>query len=115
MRVFARRFPAVTLVGNAAVAFAGELARARLLEASAPGDMMVVAGFAHEPTAPRDRGMLLGLMEFAPVPVNLADLCDVAELPLSHLADEGAPAWPHALPVLRAWTFDEPKMRVSDA
>jgi T5orf172 domain len=115
MRVFARRFPAFTPVEGTAVAFADEGGRTRLLEASAPGDMMVVAGFAHEPTAPRDRGMLLGVVEFAPVPVDLADLCDVAKLPAIHLADEGAPAWRHALPVVRAWTFDEPRMRVSDA
>jgi hypothetical protein len=115
MRVFARRLPAFTHVEGAAVAFAGEQARARLLEASAPGDMMVVAGFAHEPTAPGDRGLLLGVVEFAPVPIDLADLCDIADLPGTHVAEKGVPTWPHALPVVRAWTFDEPRMRVSDA
>ena len=115
MRVFARRLPAFTHVEGAAVAFGGERGRARLLKASASGDMMVVAGFTHEPTAPRDRGLLLGVVEFAPVPVDLADLCDVAGLPETHLSDVGEPAWPHALPVVRAWTFDEPRMRVSDA
>ena len=84
MRVFAHRFPAFTHVDGTAVAFARERARARLLEVSAPGDMMVVAGFAHEPTAPRDRGLLLGVVEFSPVAVDLADLCDFAELPTTH-------------------------------
>jgi predicted GIY-YIG superfamily endonuclease len=115
MQIFARRLPAFTHVEVAAVAFAGESARARLLESSVPGDMMVVAGFAHEPTAPRDRGLLLGFVEFAPVPVGLADLCGVDGLPVTHRADDGSATWPYALPVVRAWTFDEPRMRVSDA
>jgi hypothetical protein len=115
VRVFARRLPAFTHVEGVAVAFAGAKGRARLLETAAPGDMLVVAGFAHEPTAQGDRGRLLGVVEFAPVAVDLSELCDVAELPATHLAGVGGPAWPHALPVVRAWTFDEPRMRLSDA
>lgn len=115
MRVFARRFPAFTRVEQVAVAFAREASRATLLSASDVGGMLVVAELAHEPTAPEDRGRLIGLVEFAPIPVALTELVDVEDMPTTHLADDGAPAWPFALPVLSAWTFDQPRMRVSDA
>lgn len=108
MRVFARRSPLFSEVERVAVTFEKESSRARLLEASAGFGLLVVVGFSHEPTAPAERGKLLGLVEFAPAPVPLSDLLELGVF-------GGAPPGYYALPVLRAWSFKPPLMRVSDA
>ncbi len=115
MRVFARRSPLFSEVERVAVTFEKESSRARLLEASGGFGLLVVVGLSHEPTAPAERGRLLGLVEFAPAPVPLSDLLDLdGERPELGVLG-GAPPGLYALPVLRAWSFKHPLMRVSDA
>jgi hypothetical protein len=113
MRVFARRSPLFSEVERVAVAFKKESSRARLLEASGGLGLLVVVGLSHEPTAPAERGKLLGLVEFASAAVPLSDLLDVdGERPqVGGFAALGF----YALPVLRAWSFKPPLMRASDA
>ena len=108
MRIFARRSPSFSDVERVAVAFENENCRARLLEASEGFGLLVVVGLSHEPTAPSERGRLLGLVEFAPAPVHLSELLDATETP-------DLPLKPYAVPVLRAWSFADPLMRASDA
>lgn len=114
MRVFARRSPLFSEVERIAVAFKKEFSRARLLEASGGHGLLVVVGVSHEPTPPAERGRLLGLVEFAPAPVPLSDLLDL-DVERPELGGFGAaPLGFYALPVLRAWSFKPPLMRVSD-
>jgi hypothetical protein len=108
MRVFARRSPYFSDVERVAVAFENENSRARLIKASDGIGLLAVVGLSHEPTSPGVRGRLLGLVEFAAVPVPLSELLDATEA-----AD--LPPKPYAVPVLRAWSFADPLMRASDA
>jgi hypothetical protein len=115
MRVFARRSPLFSEVERVAVTFKKESSRTRLLEASGGFGLLVAVGLSHEPTAPAERGRLLGLVEFAPAPIPLPELVDPVFQPSECLAAGGPPNSLFALPVLRAWSFTEPRIRASDA
>ena len=115
MRVFARRSPSFSDVERVAVAFQNEDSRARLMKASSGMGLLAVVGLSHEPTPSSERGRLLGLVEFAPVPVALSELLDVDEELSGVSVVRDPPSGPHAVPVLRAWSFDAPLMRASDA
>ena len=115
MRVFARRSPSFSDVERVAVAFQNEDSRAGLMKASSGMGLLAVVGLSHEPTPSSERGRLLGLVEFAPVPVALSELLDVDEELSGVSVVRDPPSGPHAVPVLRAWSFDAPLMRASDA
>ena len=114
MNVFARRFYGFDPVTRPIVAFALEGDRDALIEASGPGDMIVFVGTMGEPTAEDDRGRLLGIAEFARIPVDTKEIIDPATYRPFDIKPDGSLIWPKALPILRAWAFN-PKIKVVDA
>jgi hypothetical protein len=95
------------------IAFGFEADRDALIEASAPGDMIVFVGTMDEPTAQDDRGRLLGIAEFARIPVNAADLIEPRAFKSFELKPDGSLISAKALPMLRAWSLN-PKLKLLD-
>jgi hypothetical protein len=114
MQVFAKRFYGFDPVKHPLVAFGLDGNRDALISMSAPGDLIVFVGTQGEPTEPAERGRLLGLVEFARIPVDTKDLVPKEHMD-SFLKPDGTITWPKALPVLRAWRFGEPRLKLIDA
>ncbi len=75
------------------------------------GDLVVIVGTKGEPTAERDRGMVLGLMQPSTIPVpSSAYRLSVRQIDL--VGDRYR--WPFALKIHRAWRFDEPRWKLED-
>lgn len=114
MRIFAKRFYGFDPVSRPVVAFGKEGNRDALITASSPGDLIVYVGTQGEPTAEGERGRLLGIAEFARVAVDARDLIDPATLRSFDVNPDGSLAWPKGLPILRAWRFREPRLKLLD-
>ncbi len=113
-QVFGTRFWGFDPVANPFVGFTYEGSRANLISRARPGDLIVVLGTGSEPTAPADRGKLLGLLEFLPTPMQAEDLIPEGQTLPERLFENGRFKWPYALPAIRAWKFDPP-VSVHDA
>ena len=113
MQVFAKRVFRFDPVARPIVAFGIEEYRAALIEVSQPGDVIVFVGTTGEPTLETDRGRLLGIAEFAPIPIDASSIVDLEAFDGFELGDDGTPKWPKALPILRAWAY-EPKLKLID-
>lgn len=114
MRIFAKRFYGFDPVTRPVVAFGKEGNRDALITASSPGDLIVFVGTQAEPTAEGERGRLLGIAEFARVAVDAKDLIDPTTLLSFDVNPDGSLAWPKGLPILRAWRFKEPRLKLLD-
>jgi len=114
MRIFAKRFYGFDPISRPVVAFGKEGSRDALITASSPGDLIVYVGTQGEPTAESERGRLLGIAEFARIAVDVRDLIDPATLRPFDVNADGSPAWPKGLPILRAWRFREPRLKLID-
>ncbi|CAO4145459.1 hypothetical protein LPLAFNJD_LOCUS1946 [Methylorubrum aminovorans] len=114
MRIFAKRFYGFDPLTRPVVAFGKEGNRDALITASSPGDLIVYVGTQGEPTVEAERGRLLGIAEFARVAVDARDLIDPATLRPFDLNPDGSLAWPKGLPILRAWRFQEPRLKLLD-
>jgi hypothetical protein len=114
MRIFAKRFYGFDPVTRPVVAFGKTGNRDALIAASSPGDLIVFVGTQGEPTPESERGRLLGIAEFARVAVDARDLIDPATLRPYDLEANGSLAWPKGLPILRAWRFAEPRLKLLD-
>lgn len=114
MRIFAKRFYGFNPVARPVVAFGKEGNRDALIIASSPGDLIVYVGTQGEPTAEGERGRLLGIAEFARIAVDAQDLIDPATLRPFDVNADGSLAWPKGLPILRAWRFREPRLKLLD-
>jgi hypothetical protein len=113
MQVFAKRVFRFDPVTMPIVAFGNEENRAALIETSRPGDVIVLVGAMGEPTRDEERGRLLGVAEFFPVPIDASAIVDPAAFNWFELEEDGSPKWPKALPIVRAWAF-EPKLKLID-
>jgi hypothetical protein len=96
------------------VAFGKEGNRDALLRASKPGDRVVFVGTQGEPTVSEERGRLLGMAEFARIAVNTRDIVDPGLMQARDLNEDGAHVWGWALPMVRAWRFTEPRLKLID-
>lgn len=114
MRVFAKRFYGFSPETQPIVAFGRAGNRDALIAASAPGDLIVFVGTQDVPTVEAERGRLLGIAEFARVAVETRDVLDPATMRPSDFAPDGSLLWPKGLPILRAWRFDEPRLKLVD-
>ena len=114
MRIFAKRFYGFDPLTRPVVAFGKAGNRDALIAASSPGDLIVFVGTQGEPTAETERGRLLGIAEFARVAVDARDLIDPATLHSFDVNPDGSLAWPKGLPILRAWRFKEPRLKLID-
>lgn len=114
MRVFAKRFYGFNPESQPIVAFGRAGNRDALIAASAPGDLIVFVGTQDVPTAEAERGRLLGIAEFARVAVDARNVLDPATLRPSDFAPDGSLLWPKGLPIVRAWRFDEPRLKLVD-
>lgn len=114
MRVFAKRFYGFSPDSHPIVAFGKAGNRDALIAASSPGDLIVFVGTQDAPTPEAERGRLLGIAEFARVAVDVWDVLDPATMRPSDLAADGSLLWPKGLPILRAWRFDEPRLKLID-
>lgn len=77
-----------------------------------PGDLVVLVGTLGAETEPNDQGRILGMMEPTRAPVSSLDFL-VPDRPEDFDRD-GKYKWPYALLNRRAWSFDEPRARLSD-
>ena len=114
MRVFAKRFYGFSPETRPVVAFGKAGNRDALISASSPGDLIAFVGTLDAPTAEAERGRFLGLAEFARVAVDVLDVLGAEAMRPSDLAADGSPLWPKALPMVRAWRFDEPRLKLVD-
>jgi hypothetical protein len=114
MRVFAKRFYGFDPERHPVIAFGKAGNRDALITASSPGDLIVFVGTQDEPTAEHERGRLLGIAEFARIPVDVRDVTDPARMKPTDLDADGSLLWPKGLPVLRAWRFAEPRLKLID-
>lgn len=114
MRIFAKRFYGFDPVARPLVAFGKEGNRDALILASQPGDLLVFVGTMDHPTANHERGRLLGMAEFARIAVDAKDIIDPATLQPFDVNSDGSLAWPKGLPILRAWRFAEPRLKLLD-
>ena len=57
------------------------------------------------------RGRLLGIAEFSPIPIDASSLLDSAAF--YELETGGTAKWPPAVPIVRAWSF-QPKLKLID-
>lgn len=114
MQIFAKRFYGFDPGKQPFVAFGLEGNRDALISASVPGDRIVFVGTQGEPTPKRERGRLLGIAEFARVAVDVENLIDLSTLEPYHFGASGALVWPKALPITRAWGFEEPLLELVD-
>jgi hypothetical protein len=114
MRVFAKRFYGFNPETHPVIAFGKGGNRDALINASSPGDLVVFVGTQAEPTAEAERGRLLGIAEFARIPVDVRDVTDPAQMKPTDLASDGSLLWPKGLPILRAWRFEEPRLKLID-
>lgn len=114
MRVFAKRFYGFEPERHPVIAFGKGGNRDALILASEPGDLIVFVGTQDEPTASSERGRLLGIAEFARIPVDVRDVTDPAVMKPTDFASDGTLLWPKGLPMLRAWRFDEPRLKLID-
>jgi hypothetical protein len=114
MKVFAKRFYDFDPVGYPVAAFGIEGNRDALISMSGPGDLLVFVGTLGEPMPVGERGRLLGLVEFAPIAVATEDFVDRTALRAHDLNPDGTLVWPKALPILRAWRFDDPRFKLID-
>jgi hypothetical protein len=113
VKIFAKRFYGFDPMTRPVIGFGFEADRDALIEASAPGDMIVFVGTMDEPTAQDDRGRLLGIAEFARIPVNAADLIEPRTFKSFELKPDGSLISAKALPMLRAWSLN-PKLKLLD-
>lgn len=77
--------------------------RDTLLKRARPGDLILVVGTQSEPTAPEDRGRVLGLIEFLRSPMQAEDLFPPGVVLPDRLFENGKFKWPFAVPAARAW------------
>ena len=80
MQVFAKRFYGFDPARRPIIGFGMEGNRDALIATSRPGDLLVFVGTKGEPTKPEERGKLLGIVEFARIPVDATDVVDPAVL-----------------------------------
>lgn len=114
MKIFAKRFYGFDPVTRPVVTFGKAGNRDGLIKASGPGDLIVYVGTQDEPTSERDRGCLLGMAEFARIAVDAKDIIDPATFQALDLNPDGTLVWPNGLPILRAWAFNEPRLKLLD-
>lgn len=89
--------------------FSTEGGRGRLLSLSKPGDrLVVVATLNRDRVAENERGRMLGMIEFGKATFKVDDYFPTEAFEKELLDDKGQFIWPHAVPVIRAWRFDEP-------
>jgi hypothetical protein len=86
----------------------------RLLDQANAGDRLVYAAIKN-PTrvAHNEQGRVLGMVEFACRWVRTLDVLPVEGLP-PDFWDQGALLFPYAIPIVRAWKFEEPRQRLVD-
>lgn len=114
MRIFAKRFFGFDPVTRPVVTFGKAGNRDALIRASDPGDLIVYVGTQDTPTDEGDRGRLLGMAEFARIAVDARDIIDPATFRSFDLHPDGTLVWPSGLPILRAWAFNEPRLKLLD-
>jgi len=114
MHVFAKRCYEFDPVRCPVADFGIDGNRDTLISSWGPGDLLVFVGTQGEPTPVRERGRLLGVVEFAPIPVATEDFVDRSALRAHDLNPDGTFARPKALPILRAWRFDDPRLKLID-
>jgi len=114
VRVFAKRFYGFDPERRPIVAFSKGGNRDALIVASSPGDLIVFVGTQDEPTKDIERGRLLGLAEFARIPIDVRDVISPEMFQATDFGLDGSLLWPKGLPILRAWRFDEPRMKLVD-
>jgi len=114
MQVFAKRFYGFDPARRPIVGFGMQGNRDALIATSRPGDLLAFVGTQGEPTRPDERGRLLGIVEFARIPVDATDVVDPAVLEPHDFRTDGTLLWPKALPVLRAWRFNDPRLKLID-
>lgn len=79
--------------------------RDKVLEAAAPGDLVVIYGADAAETQAADRRQVLGVLQIEPEPIMDADKS--SEAALREKRDRGwADRWTHGLPVRRAWRIE---------
>lgn len=77
--------------------------RDALLGRARAGDLILVVGTQRAPTAPEDRGRVLGLIEFIHSPMQAEDLIPPGAVLPDRLFENGSFKWPFAVPASRAW------------
>jgi hypothetical protein len=114
MQVFAKRCYEFDPVRCPVASFGNHGNSETLIAKWGPGDLLVFVGAQGEPTLSGQRGRLLGLAEFAPIAVATEDFVDRSTLGAHDLNPDGTFVHPRALPILRAWSFDDPRMKLID-
>lgn len=114
MQVFAKRCYEFEPIDYPVVTFGIEGNRDALISMSGQGDLLVFVGTQGEPTPVDERGRLLGLVEFAPIAVATEDFVDRSTLHAYELNSDGSFVLPNALPILRAWRFEDPRFKLID-
>jgi hypothetical protein len=87
--------------------FSTEAARNKYLREARHGDWIVIAGTKSAPTAPDERGRLLGMCRVGHEKVNAAEIIKAIGAPLTEidLDDNGQYRWPWAMPIIEAVRF----------
>ncbi|MBO9545654.1 hypothetical protein [Caulobacter sp.] len=86
--------------------------RENALAALEPGDVVVLVGTLGAETQPHEQGRILGMME--PTDKRVAALDFLKPDRPEDFGPDGEYKWPFALLNRRAWTFDEPRVRLAD-
>lgn len=87
--------------------------RRDLINKSAPGDMVAFVGTMTDEVEPEEQGRLLGLAEFGRQEVDSLKVLSPSAIRPEHYNKQGGFKWPVALPMVRAWRFDD-KPRLLD-
>jgi hypothetical protein len=114
-QIFAKRISSFAPAARPAVCFDTEDGRDALISSARSGDLLVFVGTRAEPTPLGERGRLLALVEFARMAVDTKDVIEESVLDPYDFRADGSLKWPKALPVLRAWRFVEPRLKLMDA
>lgn len=107
MTIFAKYFYGFNPSTSPAISFANRGDRDNLLRDKQPGDLIVFIGTGSDETETTEQRKLLGVAEIGDTAVNTEDLVDLSARPESHFRD-GKYRWPFAIPMTRAWKFEQP-------
>lgn len=108
MKLFIKRFWGFDPETTPVVMFSSDTYKDKLLKESSPGDRIAFVATKNENTMDEgERGRILGMAEIGRIAVDTLSAIDRATLS-DRLFENGKMRFPKAIPMTRAWRFDDP-------